>query len=167
MTHVAYYWVFVGVLVLVIFFVSLREALSLLSLPKGHPDRGGCWFNSLFLLLFAGAVLSGATYLDLHRVLLEQLLSPYPQARYAYERNGVAHGTTWVYVTKDTKDAVRNFYYREAKEKHFSIIADDSSPERISLVLPSGMLFLTIKQEGGKIVLYYSRDGKVLGVTAQ
>lgn len=161
MSPVALYWVVIGSIALVLFLFSLREILLLLTVPKGHPDRGFYWFNSVFLLLCIAAVLYGGSYIDLGRRTFEELMKPYPTARYAYERNGVIHDTMWVYVTHDDPEAVREFYRKEAARANISFIEDNANPELLSFTLPSGPMFLTIKKEDGEVVLYFSRNGEI------
>lgn len=165
MSETTLFWIAISAIACLFFLVSLREIILLISVPKGHPDRGFFWFNAVFLLVAVAGVIYGGAYLDAGRRGFESLLSPYPHARYAYERNGVIHGTTWVYVTNDDGALVRAFYRDLAEREHLELVVDDADHSRLSFTLPSGRLFLTIKNEDGSNVLYFSREGEITTAT--
>ena len=154
-------WVFTGFFFLILVGISIRELLLLLRIPPRHPDRGIYWFNFLFLLVAAGAVLYTGYYIDQSRQTLEQMIAVPPSAHYAIERNRLLHDTTWVYVTETTEESVRNFYRTSAEANHITFIEDGA---RMSFTLPSGNIFLTLARENNKTILYFSREGEMKSV---
>lgn len=160
MNTVDIYWViasFSGILAL----LALREAVILFRLPSFHPDRGLYWFNICFLTIAAGGVLYGGYYVDMGRRMIESLIAIPPSSRYAIERNKIIHDTTWVYVSDQHEEAIRSFYREYARARRITFLEDDHDAVRMSFTLPSGDLFLTLRTEGGKTILYFSRAGEV------
>ena len=156
-----FFWFAIGLCVTVLVLLALRELVLLHRLPPSHHERGQCWFNAGVLYLSAVAVLCGGQYVDSGRYALEAMIEPYRGARYAFEQSGVFHSTSWVYETKESKDAVVDFYRTYAKAHNILLLEDESSGTRLSFLLPSGNLFLTIKEEIGLSILYFTREGEV------
>lgn len=161
MNNVTIFWILIGIVATVFFLLTVREMNLLLRIPKGHPERGYCWFNALFLFASVILIVWFGNYIDSSRRTLESFL-PVPEfTRYAIERNSIIHGTNWTYVSKRSIEDVRLFYRQYASENLIPIIEDVNNGVRLSFSLPSGDLFLTLTQEGGGAVLYFSREGQI------
>lgn len=165
MNAVNAYWVTVILLSGLLAFLSMRELFQLSRLHAAHPDRGSYWFNGCFLILASVGILYGGYYADMGRRTIEALIVVPPSSRYAIERNSVIHSTTWVYVSGKREDEIRSFYREYARARHITLLEDDHDAVRMSFILPSGLLFLTLRNEGEKTILYFSRDGEIRTVT--
>lgn len=167
MSTINLFWGCVSLVVALIVLLALRELVYFIRLPRAHPDRGPYGFNGIILLIASVAVFWAGAYIDGGRSVVESLVSPYPGARYAFEQSEILHRTSLVYETKDPASAVVAFYRDEAKRSGIQLVVDESSEERLSFLLPSGNLFLTLKERGGMTVLYYSREGTIAVVTEE
>jgi hypothetical protein len=123
-------------------------------------DRGRHWFNvSILCALVLGAMYF--TYaLELHRKHLDLLITPYPSARYAPERESFPKTEKWVYVSRDSADAIITFYQQESARASFALVVNKgTTTSRLLFSRNEEQLFLTIENEGDVRVLYYSREG--------
>jgi|GEM_PF-3866667 len=161
MSNDSTFWIIVSILVVSLFFASLREAILLSKMPEKHPERGLYWFNVCFFLVASGVILVGGIYLDSSRSNLEQLIRPYPDSRYAHERNGLMHGNTWTYVSSASPEEIRIFYKEYAAQAKLQVVDDATDNERLAFLLPSGDLYLTLLVEDEKTILYFSKAGSM------
>ena len=158
MSALSGFWVIVLLLVVFFFLLSLREVFLLIKMRHDHPERGLYWFNSFFLLCASGMCFLGGLYPDAGRVDFEKFFYVYPASRYAHEQNSIVRKEEWVYVSKDTKEAIFNFYKSEAKKRNIEFV-DNRENDRMSFLLPSGPLYLTLHDEGEERTLYFTRMG--------
>ena len=71
------------------------------------------------------------------------------------------HGNTWVYVSNAKPDEVRQYYESYALRSGILFVRDTTQNDRLVFMLQSGDLFLTLREENGKTVLYFSREGRI------
>lgn len=160
--HLDYILVIGGVSALALAMLALREVALASGLPRGHVDRGPHWFNAVTCLIIAAPVLYGSLLLQEHRSVLERIVPEYPSARYAPEREVLAEGKNWIYVTRDMSEAVVVYYRTYAKEGGYVLTENvGSSTSRLLFTWDHARLFLTIVDEGSTRVLYYSKEGEV------
>ena len=153
------FWLIVASASVLLLFLAFREAWLALRTPPSHHDRGISWFNAFFLGVSSFALLWGGYYLDGGRRDFEEIFVAYPESRYAIEENGITRNEVWVYVTEKPSSEVMHFYREYARAQGIMFLEDDGM--RMSFTTPTGKLFLTIKEGGGKSRLYFSRDGRV------
>lgn len=159
MNYLLLYWLIVSGVALLIMGLMLHELLFALRAPKEHHNYGLYWFNAFFLACATVAVLWGGYYVDGGRREFESLFVPFPNARYAVEQNALIRNGVWVYETRESASAVLLFYREYVRTQNIDYFEDNEM--RMSFSLPSGSLFLTIKEEGGVSRIYFSREGSV------
>lgn len=125
-------------------------------------DRGGHWFNVSILSAVVLVAIYFTYTLELHRKHLELLITSYPSARYAPERESFPKTENWVYVSRDSVDAIIAFYEQESVRASFALVVNKgSTTSRLLFSRNEKQLFLTIENEGNVRILYYSKDGSV------
>lgn len=160
------FWVFTGAIGAALFIFLLFEYQNFHRIPTGHPERGLYGFNIAFLSLALVGIFAGALYLEDRRHGLEALITAYPHARYAPERSGLRGESAWVYITPDDPTDIVRFYRSVASSsgETFELDLRGDTP-RFLLTNGGESVFLTIRREGGRSVLYYSHEGEVIGTT--
>ena len=161
------FWLIVIGLALFFALLAVREMFLLVRIPRGHPERGMYWCNVFILPMFAIGVLFLGHIIDTKRISIEEIIPTPPATQYAIFRNGLFVETEWVFATQQTTLEVRNFYRQYAKMAHITSIEDERDATRMSFALPSGNLFLTVREEGGHTLLYFSRDGEIRTVASK
>lgn len=156
------FWDVIIVLVILLTVFALLEFRAFLKTPEGHPHRGLYLFNIFFLLCVIGGVLWGGRYLEDRRIILQSMIPEYPYADYRPERNGLLDRDVWVYSTNDTTLAVEEFYRNVTSSEKETFYIDHTPDGAIMFIEHSGKeIFLTVKEENGNRILYYSRHGNV------
>lgn len=141
---------------------ALLEFRAFLKTPEGHPHRGLYLFNVFFLVCIIGGVLWGGRYLEDRRIVLQELVPEYPYADYRPERGGLLDRDMWVYSTNDATSSIVEFYRNVASGPSEAFYVDGTgSNTRMFIEDSDKEIFLTIKDEDGKRILYYSRHGNV------
>ena len=152
------FWMVIVGFMFFFFLLSLREVILIIRMRQDHPERGLYWFNSFFLLLCSVFIYFGAYYLDASRVEFEALMKPYPEARYAHERNSIIRKPEWVYVSQAGKEEIWDYFKAESKRMGVPFV-DNTANDRMAFELSSGTLYLTLSDEAGVRVLYFSQNG--------
>ena len=161
MTNTEIFAILIVVIVSICFWGAFRELYMLSRLPAHHPDRGPYWFNSLFLFVAVLAVATGFLYLNERKNSFEALIMPYPNSWYAFERNAFVQTGVWIYESEKGADDILLFYRDYAAKLGVPMSMDhNDGVERGAFTFPYGELFLTIKDEDGTSVLYFSLEGK-------
>ena len=164
-------WLPGTVLIFLLCIIAMRELFLAISFLPGNPERGMAFFNVCVLVIAVTGILFGVRFLYAHEHVLEARIPVYAHARYAPEREVFREGlfsATWVYVSKDTTDAIVEYYRTLSQGGRVMIIIDTSKPETPKLMFQSAQnknIFLTIEKEDNKSVLYYGEVGEVRSVS--
>jgi hypothetical protein len=159
------YWILVGLIVLMLAVLFVREVYQLSRLPLLHKERMLLGFNAGFLLCLVCVSVVLAGMVDARRVALESELPPYPYARYAHERSGLSDTSTQVYVTSHDSALVRSHIRNVAHDAHLPFIEDTAS-NVMQVTLPSGVVYVTLNSEGEHQLILISRVGVMATTTA-
>lgn len=154
------FWDAIIALVVFLTVCAFLEFRAFLKAPPGHPERGLYVFNILFLFCVTGGVLWGGRYLEERRIILQAMIPEYPYADYRPERGGLLDRDVWVYSTSDATSSIVEFYRDVASGPSETFYIDGAGSNTRMFIERSGKeIFLTIKDENGKRMLYYSRNG--------
>ena len=119
-------------------------------------------FHTIVLCVFALALTYGTMVLYAHAKALAEIIPLYPLARYAPEREAFEEKGVWVFVSPDSSEKISKYYTALAKQLGYQVTRDhDATRDRIYFSRAPLHLFLTISDEGGTRVLYYSEAGEV------
>jgi hypothetical protein len=164
MSHEELFFVTVGFLAFLLLLLAIREWVILKRFPSGHKERVQGWFTLLMLVIASGCIVGIGFFIDGSRISFSRLLPAYPLARYAFEESDVFRHASWVFKTADTPAVVLSYYRAYAEREHVQFFEDNTDSEsRMVFVLPTGTIFLTIRDGGvgGSTVLYFTRDGQM------
>lgn len=160
MTTIPHFWFYIALLIAVLIVLFIAECVRAFRVDSTDFDRGRRKFNAGILLVIVLAMSYGAYALEMHRQHLLSLITPYPGARYAPERESLSERERWVYVTQDKADNIVDFYKYDATIAKYELVVDQqATTSRLLFSRNDNQLFLTITREGDKHVLYYSEKG--------
>lgn len=158
------FWILIAVPAVVLLVLVIREVFLLAVLPAGHPDRGLYIFNSLILFFMLGSIPLFAQWVISRAILFEQTVPVFPESRNAPERELFDSGAARIYETTRAAPEIFAWYDRTAREKNWKThsVLGDESVFLIESGIPGGPLYITVKNEGGKQLIFYSREGTVV-----
>lgn len=166
MTTIPQFWFYSALLIGVLLVLFVMECVRACRAEATDFDRGRRWFNASILFIIGIATLYGTYVLEMHRTHLQSLITLYPGARYAPERESLSGSEQWVYVTKDPTDAIVDFYQHDSVRPPYALIVDKgTTTSRLLFSREEGKLFLTIAREGDIYIMYYSAEGDSVSVT--
>lgn len=157
-----YFWIFSALCIALLLYLLQSEFSQATHVDTSEFDRGVRWFNVSVLLALV-VIVGYITYqLEVHRQTLDRLVTLYPSARYAPERESFGEREKWVYVSREEADAIITFYQKESVLNDYGLVTNKSGATTRLLFTQGGeQFFLTIVDEGRFRVLYYSKEGKI------
>lgn len=161
MTTLPQFWFYAAVVIAPLLFLLGAEFVHATRKDNLDGDRGVRWFNVFILFIMVIGVIFLTYRLELHRKQLLLLITEYPSARYAPEREPFGSVDQWIYVSHDTMDAIVLFYQEESVRVGYTLIPNKgTTTSRFLFTRDEEQLFLTIEDEGNVRALYYSKDGQ-------
>ena len=155
-------WVLGVLIAAVLLFLAVREFLLARRYPHNLPERGMGFFHGFILLGFFVFVLYGMGLLYAHEQKLELIISVFPSARYAPEREAFEDEGTWVFVSSASSETIRSYYVELADQLGYRLAMNvDGATQRLLLSRERDNIFLTIEDRDNVRVLYYSEEGSV------